>query len=146
MGHGFGKIPSGNGRVFLMIPRFMAQCRDVFHHTRIPHPGRHPEIIEPRHPEIMLQLCHFQGIGGQLVDVAAQDHGFGGRMPEELLEGLEGIAVAHEGYERLSRSSKYLDLDIPAVVRFVRIWVVGTSLGLVLITKGRLIPGLVIII
>jgi hypothetical protein len=49
-------------------------------------------------------------------------------------------------YQRLSRSSKYLDLDIPAVVRFVRIWVVGTFLGLVLITNGRLIPGLVIII
>jgi hypothetical protein len=48
-------------------------------------------------------------------------------------------------HERLSRSSKYLDLDIPAVVGFVRIWVVGTFLGLVLITNGRLIPGLVII-
>ena len=61
-----------------MIPRFMAQFRDFSHHTRIPQPGLHPEIIEPRHPEIMFQLCHFQGIGWQFVDVVAKDHGFGG--------------------------------------------------------------------
>jgi hypothetical protein len=73
-----------------------------------------------------------------------------GAVHPDIKPGLHPIPDAgphpFEGYERLSRSAKYLDLDIPAVVRFVRIWVVGTSLGLVLITKGRLIPGLVIII
>jgi len=52
--------------------------------------------LEIRHPEIMLQLCHFQGIGGQFVDVVPRDRRSGGRMPEELLKCLEGPAVAQE--------------------------------------------------
>lgn len=47
-------------------------------------------------------------------------------------------------YFTFSTNSKYLSLEIPAVVKLVLIWVTATFLGLVLITTGLMIPGLVI--
>ncbi len=93
----------------------MAQCRDVFHHTRIPHPGHHPKIIGPRHPEIMLQVCHFEGIGRQLVDIVAQNHCFGGRMPEKLLKGLEGEAVTWP--RKMVSRSPYI-LSVKSIIQY----------------------------
>jgi len=40
----------------------------------------------------------FSGHSRQFIDAVPQDYGFGGRVPEEMLKGLEGAAVAHEGY------------------------------------------------
>lgn len=55
---------------------------------------------------------------------------------------IRGLVIA---YLILFSSIKYHSQLMPAVVRFVRICVTGTNRGLILITRGRRIPGFVIL-
>jgi hypothetical protein len=49
----------------------------------------------------MLQPGGFQGIARAPVHVVAKHPCFGSRMPEELLEGLEGVTGALKGVEKV---------------------------------------------